>query len=213
LSKTIQKVTGFVIREVQGEQQLLFYRHPFAGIQIPAGTVEIGEAPEAAVLREVAEEGGLIDVTIKEYLGVERQQLLEGQCVVLDYTHVHARPDDTSFDWGYLRRGVTVEIFRQSGAFSQIKYEELDRVPDPQYVSMSLIGWVPTNLLATVRVRHFYLIEFSGKSADSWTTFTDHHTFTPFWAPVVDLPPIIPAQDRWLAYLRKAIPQVKMRSS
>ncbi|MBN2500911.1 MAG: NUDIX domain-containing protein [Anaerolineales bacterium] len=213
MSKTIQKVTGFVIREVQGEQQLLVFRHPFTGIQIPAGTVEIGEALEVAVLREVAEEGGLTDVRIVECLGVEQVQLPENQRVVLDHPRVYARLDDTSFDWGYFRRGITVEVLRQSGAFTQVKYEELDRVPGPHYVSMSLMGWVPTELLAATRERHFYLLEFSGESADSWTTFTDNHTFTPFWALVSDLPRIIPPQDRWLVYLRKAIPHVKMRSS
>ena len=212
MSKTIEKVTGFVIREVQGEQQLLVFRHPFAGIQIPAGTVEIGEAAEMAVLREVAEEGGLSDVTIKAHLGMEREQFPAHQCVVLDHTHVYARSDDTSFDWGYLRRGITVEILRREEDFAQVKYEEPDRVSDPQYVSMCIMGWVPTELLAEVRERHFYLLEFNGESVDSWQTFTDNHTFTPFWASLTDLPPIIPPQDRWLAYLRKIIPHVKMRS-
>ena len=142
----------------------------------------------------------------------DRRRLVD-QRVVLDYTHVYARPDDTSFDWGYLRRGITVEILRREGDFTQIKYEELDRVPDPQYVSMSLIGWLPTELLAEVSERHFYLLKFNGESAESWTTFTDNHTFTPFWAAVTNLPAIIPPQDRWLVHLRKAIPHVKMRNS
>jgi hypothetical protein len=30
---------------------------------------------------------------------------------------------------------------------------------------------------------------------------TDNHEFTLFWAPVAALPPLIPPQDTWLAFL------------
>lgn len=39
--------------------ELLLFMHPNAGIQFPAGTVEEGELPEQAVLREVAEKTGI----------------------------------------------------------------------------------------------------------------------------------------------------------
>jgi 8-oxo-dGTP pyrophosphatase MutT (NUDIX family) len=66
----IEKVTAFVTRMVHGRQELLLFEHPCAGIQIPAGTVELAEAPEAAAIRETHEETGLIDVAIDQYLGV-----------------------------------------------------------------------------------------------------------------------------------------------
>lgn len=40
----LHKVTGFVTRG----RELLVFRHPTAGVQLPAGTVEAGETPEAA---------------------------------------------------------------------------------------------------------------------------------------------------------------------
>ena len=52
--------------------RLLVFRHrdfPEAGIQVPAGTMEAGEAPEAAVLREAAEETGLSGLLIVRKLG------------------------------------------------------------------------------------------------------------------------------------------------
>jgi ADP-ribose pyrophosphatase YjhB (NUDIX family) len=52
----IEKVTAFVTRTLNGRRELLLFQHPYAGIQIPAGTVEPGEAPEAAAIRETQEE-------------------------------------------------------------------------------------------------------------------------------------------------------------
>lgn len=46
--------------------------HPEAGIQVPAGTMEDGETPEAAVLREAFEETGLEGLRIVRFLGRER---------------------------------------------------------------------------------------------------------------------------------------------
>ena len=42
---------------------------PRAGLQVPAGTIEEGESPQEAVLREVYEESGLREVRIVRYLG------------------------------------------------------------------------------------------------------------------------------------------------
>ena len=58
----IEKVYGFVLRECAAGLELFVFEHagqPEAGLQVPGGTVEDGEAPLAAVAREVAEESGL----------------------------------------------------------------------------------------------------------------------------------------------------------
>lgn len=43
--------------------------HPAAGIQVPAGTIEAGETPAAAALRELREETGLSRVRLTAFLG------------------------------------------------------------------------------------------------------------------------------------------------
>ena len=61
----------------QGER-LLVFKHPFAleaGIQVPAGTVEPGEMPRAAVLREAHEETRLHQFQVVRFLGVQTQNM------------------------------------------------------------------------------------------------------------------------------------------
>ncbi|MFN2241802.1 MAG: NUDIX domain-containing protein [Anaerolineae bacterium] len=204
MSKVIQKVTGFVTRHTGNGLDLLLLEHPYAGIQIPAGTVE-NESPEEAVLREVAEETGIDSATICRYLGNDTGSLPEGQRIVLAPTKVYARPDLTSFDWAYLRKGIQVTVNRQERGFTQITYEEPDRAPEPTFITMSITGWVPDGVLTGTWERHFYQLEYAGPARERWTAFSDNHTFTLFWAPLSNLPDIIPPQDKWLKVLHRGL--------
>jgi len=206
--RVAEKVTAFVTRSSESGLDLLLFEHPHAGIQIPAGTVEGDEAPEEAVIREVAEETGLSSVAICCYLGYDEERLPEGYRVILDPSKVYARPDLTSFDWAQLRRGIHVEVTRAEKGFSQVKYEELDRVPNPQYVSMCIIGWVPDRVLSRTQRRHFFHLESSGHSEGRWTVRADSHLFTLFWAPLRDLPEIVYPQSKWLEHLRERCPEL-----
>ena len=61
-----------VVAYITHRRRLLVFAHrdfPDAGIQVPAGTVEPGEAGEVAVLREAREESGLDDLALVRYLG------------------------------------------------------------------------------------------------------------------------------------------------
>ncbi len=57
----------------QGDRLLVFRhtRSPEADIQVPGGTVEAGEAPEAAALREAREESGLAVLHLNDW-GIAR---------------------------------------------------------------------------------------------------------------------------------------------
>ncbi|MBN1978804.1 MAG: NUDIX domain-containing protein [Anaerolineae bacterium] len=203
-SGIIEKVTAFVTRQREGERQLLLFEHPDAGVQIPAGTIEIEESPERAVLREAAEETGLTEFSALRYLGCAERELPAGQRVMARSTTVYARPDATSFDWAHLRRGIPVVLTgRSADGFTQVTYEELDRVPDPQYVTMCITAWVPDDALAGSQRRHFFLLAFDGQTDERWTVFTDNHAFTLFWASLTDLPEIVHPQDEWLDFLYK----------
>lgn len=63
-----QKVLVYVVRAGAAEPEVLVFAHrdyPEAGLQVPAGTVEPGEAPAAAAYREVAEESGLTGAQVR----------------------------------------------------------------------------------------------------------------------------------------------------
>lgn len=68
------RVAAYVIRHRDRVPELLVFDHvgiPEAGTQVPAGGVRAGEELEAAVLREVAEETGLLDVAVERRLATE----------------------------------------------------------------------------------------------------------------------------------------------
>lgn len=70
------KALAYITRE----NRLLVFRHPdfpAAGIQVPAGTVELGERAEEAVIREAHEETGLIELTLVRLLGEQTRDMAD----------------------------------------------------------------------------------------------------------------------------------------
>ena len=78
-STTMSKpITGKVVAYITQDDRLLVFSHPAfpeVGIQVPAGTMKEGEAPEEAVLREAREESGLDELEIRSLLGVQDYDL------------------------------------------------------------------------------------------------------------------------------------------
>jgi 8-oxo-dGTP pyrophosphatase MutT (NUDIX family) len=71
---TIAKVVAYITQS----DKLLVFSHPFhpeAGIQVPAGTIQAGESPAEAVLREAYEETGLENLELCTFLGVQEFDL------------------------------------------------------------------------------------------------------------------------------------------
>ena len=60
----VEKVCPVILRQQGTNWQILAFRHPKAGTQLIKGTVEEDERPEAAVLRELAEESGIEQAVI-----------------------------------------------------------------------------------------------------------------------------------------------------
>ena len=65
--KIVEKVVAYITKD----DRLLVFRHvdSDAGIQVPAGTLERGEGPYDAVMREAREETGLDRLEIRRFLG------------------------------------------------------------------------------------------------------------------------------------------------
>ncbi len=63
------KACPVVLRQ-QPEAAVLVFRHPLAGVQLVKGTIEAGEAPAAAALRELQEEAGIGQAWVEAELGL-----------------------------------------------------------------------------------------------------------------------------------------------
>ena len=73
LMETVEKVVAYITHA----DKLLVFRHtehPEAGIQVPAGTIEEGELPASAVMREAREETGLEHLEMRAFLGKRSYQ-------------------------------------------------------------------------------------------------------------------------------------------
>ena len=69
----IPKAYAYILRRRDDEWQILVFTHrdfPDQGTQVPGGTIEAGEMPAAAVLREIEEESGLRGLTVDREVAV-----------------------------------------------------------------------------------------------------------------------------------------------
>lgn len=208
----LEKVTAFVIRPgaAGSADELLLFEHPFSGNQLPAGTVEEGEAHAAAALREAREETGLTDFESPEFLGYEDWHVPDNQRVTATRTIVYGRPDPHSFDWAFLPRGARVDVLREADGYQHVCYTEWDRLPNPQYPTMQITGWVPTAHLARKLRRYFYAFTFRRETPPSWTVAIDYHHFRLFWARLDAVPHLVGFQDEWLRFLAPHYPALRL---
>jgi 8-oxo-dGTP pyrophosphatase MutT (NUDIX family) len=205
---TTHKVTALITCRWAEEDYLLLFQHPFAGIQIPAGTVETGEDIAVAARREAWEETGLTDLGEGTYLGHREESLPDGKALMAVTSVAYSRPDQTSFNWATIRNGIAVHMEREQAGFTQVTFEEWDRMDAPQYITFRITGWVPTHHLDKHPRRHFFHFETTADPSQRWTVETDHHRFQLFWAPVADLPQIVYSQAGWLSMLRPRFPDL-----
>ncbi|QKG19957.1 NUDIX hydrolase [Actinomadura verrucosospora] len=101
------RVAAYVIRH-RAVSELLVFDHvgmPQAGTQIPAGGVRPGEHLEQAVLREVAEETGLLTATVVRHITTEDKPHPDTrQPRRTTYFKLHA-PATTADAWHHTVRG------------------------------------------------------------------------------------------------------------
>ena len=207
MSGTVEKVTAFVTRERNGVRELLLFRHPTAGIQIPAGTVEDGETPETAVIREVYEETGLRGVNIEQSLGCFENELEENERIVAKTTPVYTNPSPSSNVYKEeLTGGLTVNYNSSHTDFTHVSYVESDSAPDPTRIRCHITGWVPSENLSARKTRYFFRLTALEETVEEWAVKGDRgHIFTLFWAPISALPPLVSPQDKWLDYVYEEI--------
>jgi 8-oxo-dGTP pyrophosphatase MutT (NUDIX family) len=208
LDPLLIKVTAFITRDYGGVQQLLVFRHPNGSLQIPAGTANVGEAPEAAALREGGEESGLDDLRVGAALGVEAIEVERDQAYLLTDSLLLLTPDDSStvVRGNILQRGFPLRVGESSGAFTRVNYEETELRDGERIVIARRKGWVPTGALTQQVERHSYHLLSDGNTPREWQVQAEpEHIFTCFWQPLAADMGLTPPQDAWLAAYYEAL--------
>ena len=209
MNDTIQKVTAFITREKDVVKELLVFKHPTAGIQIPAGTVEEGEDIETAVKREAYEETGLQFVEIENYLGCFENELEDNQRIIAETTQVYIEPNLTAIPYKRkLPKGLTVDYLSTREDFTHISYieYEYDKFHKPIRIDTNITGWIPNENLRAEKKRHFFLMSTQEKTEDAWELKSDQgHIFKPYWTPLSPKPNIISPQNKWLDFVYEKI--------
>ena len=209
MNEIVQKVTAFIIRERNGVKELLVFKHPTAGVQIPAGTVEKGEDIETAVIRETYEETGLQFVEIENYLGCFENELENNQRIITETTQVYIESNLTAIPYKRkLPKGLTVDYHSTQENFTHISYIEYehDKFHKPIHIDVNITGWVPNKNISAEKKRHFFLMSTQEETPDAWELKSDGgHIFKPYWTPLSPKPNIIPPQDKWLDFVYERI--------
>ena len=137
-----------ITREGAAGRELLVFRHdnPAAGVQVPAGTVDPGEPPDRAVLREAWEESGLAALRIVRPLGLLIEDLPAGIYALAEASIFLRAPDSTAppQDLG-LGRGTMLG----RGAYVTLAQTDVKRLI--AYSSISHMGFVTLGIFSLDR--------------------------------------------------------------
>lgn len=205
LNKPFEKVSAFITQERNGVKMFLVFKHPTAGIQIPAGSVEIGEDIETTVIRETYEETGLQHVKIEKYLGCFENELESNERIITETTQVYNEPNLSAIPYKQkLTRGLTVDYHDTQEDFTHISYieYEYDRLYKPKCINTNITGWVLNEYLSEQKKRHFFHLSAQDKTPDKWELESDlGHIFKPYWTLLSPKPDLIPPQDKWLDFV------------
>ncbi|MYB66215.1 NUDIX domain-containing protein [Candidatus Poribacteria bacterium] len=214
---SIEKVSAFITQKRNEVESLLVFKHPTAGIQIPAGSVEPGEDIQTTAIRETYEETGLQHAKIEAYLGCMENELDAHQRIITHTTKVYIKPDLNAVPYKEkLTRGLTVDYRATHKNFTHVTYIEyaFDEHFKPKCIDYIIDGWVPTENLSAQKRRHFFHLSTEEKTADTWQLKSDRdYIFMPFWAPLKPKPHLIPPQDKWLDFVYEKLLDKNMGSA
>jgi 8-oxo-dGTP pyrophosphatase MutT (NUDIX family) len=210
-SRALGKVTAFVTREKEHGRELLVFRHPTAGVQLPAGTIEPGETPEQAVLRELGEETGINQVEIVRSLGMmtmddEEIGLDSDEYLLLRDVRRMRYPGEPDVPrWRRIRRGQRVHIVGQEGDYVKINYYQFKLINSMDFdVLRCVAGWIEADALTKDLERHLFHLRPTAPTPEQWEKRADHHhIFSMYWVPLTKDPTLVRGLRKWLVWARE----------
>jgi len=195
---SFKKVTAFVIRWHDDRLQMLTFLHPEAGRQLPAGSVENGEPPIDAALREVKEETGLVNIESIHLLDRE-EHFFSDQFGVLSKTcYLSTSPDGAAGELR-LKRGYKIVVEERQERWIKIRHDIYGTNVEGSIAVVDVKkGWVPKNYIADKLLRYFYILKVSEDGRHRWLHEADGHTFTLEWLDLEPRPVLVDVQQEWL---------------
>lgn len=198
----IHKVTAFITRDTDRRRDLLVFQHPIAGVQLPAGTVDVGESPARAAYREACEETGLCDLSLVGLLAELPSQLGPNQYRLVRSVHLRTSPQPdsplTDYRMPYGWMVDLIELDSATGA-AKIRYPEMKYLGGDRWeVEFEWVGWVDESALTSQETRLAYHLHCDAPTPEFWEHLGDHDlVFRCFWVDVQADPPLIPLHSRW----------------
>lgn len=204
--RSIKKVTAFVTRALTEEADLLLFNHPKEGAQLPAGTVEINEEPEEAVIREVAEETAVTSIVAVKLLGRQLHILSDGEMTTIRMTKIFNEPsyDSSSSDFT-LTRGSTVRVRNSVGDFSKVVTDPLIIGEKSDTRIKNIEGYVRNSLLTDKIERYFFHLLSTDSRQKHWDVKVDGLIFQCFWTPLRSKIEINKWQQSWWGNYREDV--------
>ena len=195
----VERVVALITRDQSEVAQLLVFKHPEGDVQLPAGTVELGESIEEAVIREVYEETGIDHAKIITKLISFTKTLPENNKIITRMSKIFSEPAFDSSSEGYgLTRGTPVEILAEIGPFVEIVTDPLDFSHRPAERAYRIRGYVRKSLLASKMSCHLFHLKAGEVTLDSWTIFSDGLNFQLAWVPIGSKTGLNPRHSQWL---------------
>ncbi|MBN9149838.1 MAG: NUDIX domain-containing protein [Micrococcales bacterium] len=125
--RLVRKAVGYVVND----GRLLVFTHDdlpleITGVQVPAGTIEPGEQPEVAVVREVFEETG-IAVRIARALGVDNYDVWPSKAEVHERHFFQLSPRDVRLAdrWNGVKNWRPTVVRRSAGRAGGCRWSRL----------------------------------------------------------------------------------------
>ena len=196
----LNKVTVYITRTDGSDKELLLFRHPTAGLQLPAGTVEDGEDPEAAALREAAEETGLSDLELARLLSVEETVIPSDQRAIRVPSPLYSEPREDAPLLGTIgRSGFLVDAGETVGAFRQVVQHSYKFDGNGFKPVGSITGWALDAHLTQHIVRRHFELRPKSPTPDRWTHLAEgQYDFRLFWLPLCEPIPLVASNQAWL---------------
>ncbi len=145
------KAAAVVVRTTAYGPELLVFRHPLAGVQIPKGSIESGESPADAAVRELAEESGILAGRVIRHVGWHQFEVGEDATndepreTQIWHTFLIAADAERRDSWSHQASGSEIEE-RLVFEFFWLTLADARNIVAPRYVAS--IDFVATAIAA-----------------------------------------------------------------